>query len=144
MAVAAPAEVAWELIADLQSWRQWNPLYAQTVGSFIVGETIRMTVTVPGSRPMRFGAKVTDVIPTEWVEYQGEAVGGLLRGTRYIGIERSGAHDCVVSNGEIIGGLLGPVIARGTRDRVLSGLQMMSEALQKVAEARWQGRSAGR
>ena len=31
---------------------------------------------------MRFSAKVTDVIPTECVEYQGKAVGGLLRGTR--------------------------------------------------------------
>ena len=93
---------------------------------------------------MRFSAKVTDVIPTECVEYQGKAVGGLLRGTRYIGIERSGAHACMVSNGEIIGGLLGPVVARGARDRVLSGLQMMSEALQKIAEARWQGRSASR
>jgi hypothetical protein len=140
--IAAPAEVAWELVSDLQGWSQWNPLYRQAGGSLEVGETISMIVTIPGTRPVDIRPKVVAAVANELVHYQEISLGGLLRGTRYIEIERSGTPGCHVLNGEIMGGLLGRLMAHAAGDRVRMGLEMMSEALKKVAEARWQGRSA--
>ena len=77
----------------------------------------------------------------ERVQYQAQALGGLLRGSRYIAIERSGPEACAVVNGEIMGGLLAPIFAWCSVDRVRLGLQLMNEALQRVSEARWQGPS---
>ena len=139
--MAAPAEVVWEFVADIPGWRQWNPLYSSSDGSLEPDAMIHMKVTIPGSRPIAFSAKVTELVDDEWVRYQAQALGGLLRGTRYIAIERSGPEACVVVNGEIMGGLLAPIFAWCSVDRVRLGLQLMNEALQRVSEARWQGRS---
>jgi hypothetical protein len=141
LAVAAPSEIVWELLEDFAGWTRWNPLYSRTAGSLAQGETIALTLTVPGSRPVSFFARVTDVVANERVRYQAQVFGGLLRGTRLIAIEATGAESCILVNSEIMGGLLGPAIGRRVVDRIHLGLQLMSEGLQKVAEARWQGRS---
>jgi hypothetical protein len=139
IAIAAPAEVVWELISDFPSWRQWNPLYSWSEGSLDLGQLIHMKLTVPGSRPISFSAKVTELVDKQRVQYQAQVLGGLLRGTRYITIERSGPEKCIVVNGEIMEGLLAPIVAWCAVERVRLGLQLMSEGLQKVSEARWQG-----
>jgi hypothetical protein len=141
VAIAAPAEVVWEFIAELEGWKRWNPLYIGARGPLEIGATITMTVAIPGSKPARFQSTIVGLAANEWLEYRAQALGGLLRGTRYVTIARSGPESCVVANGEIMGGLLGPLVARRAGDRVQLGLQLMSEALQKVAEARWQARS---
>jgi hypothetical protein len=140
--IAAPAGIVWELVSDLEGWSQWNPLYRRVAGSLEIGETITMTVTIPGTKTIDLRPKVIAVIANELVHYQGTTFGGLVRGTRYIEIRETGAESCVLSNGEIMGGLLGLLLGRLGEDRIRMGLELMSEALKKVAEGRWQGRSA--
>lgn len=140
--IAAPAEVVWELVSDLQGWRQWNPLYRQVTGTLEVGETLTMTLTIPGMNSYTMRPQVVAVMANELVHYQGTAMGGLVRGTRRIEIRETGAESCIVSNREIMGGLLGPLVARAAGTRVRMGLELMGEALKRVAEARWHGRSA--
>ena len=48
-----------------------------------------------------------------------------------------------LQNGEIMEGLLAPIVAWCAVERVRLGLQLMSEGLQKVSEARWQGLGQG-
>lgn len=140
--IQTPAEVIWELLYAIDGWSRWNPLYVRASGLIYVGETINMAVALPGMKPQNARATVLESVPNEQLRYQTAGFGGLLRGTRYVEIEQSGSESCIVSNGEIMGGLLGQIVARGLGRRVHKGLQLMNEALKEVAEAKWQGRLA--
>ena len=61
-------------------------------------------------------------------------MGGLVKTTRYIEIEPLAEASCIVSNGEIFGGLLGPSAGRPVARSVYRGFQAMNEALKDRAE----------
>jgi hypothetical protein len=136
--VHAPPEVIWALISDLEGWANWNPLYPQASGDIHIGAPLDMTLALPGEKPQKLRATVLDWVPNEQLHYQITALGGLVRAIRYIEIEALTPESCIVSNGEIMGGLLGPSIARGIQARVYKGLRLMNEALKAQAESRWQ------
>jgi hypothetical protein len=140
--VQAPAEVIWELIYDIDRWGDWNPLYPEAGGTIRIGETIGMTVALPGARPQKTRATVLEWVPNEQLHYQSTALAGLVRATRYVEIEQLAPESCIVSNGEIIGGFLGTSVARGVGAKVYKGLRGMDEALKEQAETRWRMRSA--
>jgi hypothetical protein len=138
--VQTPAEVIWEIVYDIANWGRWNPLYPEAGGTIHIGEKIHMTVALEGIKPQKVTATVLEWVPNEQLHYEVKGFGGLVRGTRYIEIEQLAPESCIVSNGEIIGGLLGPTLARSLGGRVFRGLRAMNEALKAQAETRWQAR----
>jgi hypothetical protein len=134
--VHAPAQAIWEIIRDLEHWREWNPLYPEASGEIHIGATLDMTVQLPGMKPQAMRATVLDWVPNEQLHYEVKALGGLVRAIRFIEIEQLAPESCIVSNGEIMGGFLGRSVARQVGSRVLKGLRLMNEALKDRAEAR--------
>ena len=61
---------------------------------------------------------------------------GLVKTIRYIEIEQLAEASCIVSNGEIIGGLLGRTLVRQAGANIRRGFMAMNEALKAEAEAR--------
>ena len=135
--IQTPAEVIWGVIIDLEGWADWNPLYTRASGEIRIGSPLDMTVQLPGMKPQDLKATLLEWVPNEQLHYQIKAAGGLVRATRYIEIEELAPGSCIVSNGEIMGGLLGPTVARSLGGRVYKGLRLMNEALKEQAEARW-------
>lgn len=133
--VQAPAEVVWELVHDVAGWGAWNPLYPEASGEVRIGETLSLTVALPGMKPDLMRAVVLDWVPNEQLHFRSSSLGGLVRETRFIEIEQLAPESCIVSNGEIIGGLLGSSIARQAGGRIHKGLRLMNEALKARAEA---------
>ena len=138
--VQAPAEVIWELVYDIAQWSEWNPLYSQASGVVRIGEKLELTIVLPGMAPQKSRATVLEWVPNEQLHYQSTGPGGLLRGTRYVEIEQLAPESCIVANGEIMGGLLGPTVARSIGGKVYRAIRGMNEALKERAEARWRGR----
>jgi hypothetical protein len=138
--IQAPAEVIWDIVYDIAKWGSWNPLYTEAAGIIRIGETLTMTVALPGMKPQKARATVLEWVPNEQLHYQTVALGGLVRGTRYVEIEQLAEESCIVANGEIMGGLLGPSLARSVGPKVFRGLRGMNEALKEQAEARWRER----
>lgn len=138
--VQAPAEVVWELVYDIANWSSWNPLYAEASGTIRIGEKLDLAVVLPGMKPQKAQATVLEWVPNEQLHYQTVSLGGMIRGTRYVEIEELAPESCIVANGEIMGGLLGPTLARSIGGKVYKAIRGMNEALKEQAESRWRAR----
>jgi hypothetical protein len=138
--IQAPAEAIWAVVADLERWVEWNPLYTRAAGQIRIGAPLDLTVQLEGMKPQDLKATVLEWVPNEQLHYQITALGGLVKATRFIEIEQLAEASCIVSNGEIMGGLLGPSLARSVRGKVFRGLRAMNEALKVRAEQAWRAR----
>lgn len=138
--IEAPPELVWDFVADFAGWSSWSRLYAQTHGRAEEGETLRFTAHFAGLKPRQGRAQVCKVVEYELLEYAENCLAGLLRSYRYIEIEELSPTRCRVVNGEIVGGLLAPLVPRAIGAKIAAGLQRMNEALKDVSERKWQGR----
>jgi hypothetical protein len=133
--IAAPAERIWALLADVQAWSNWNPLYASATGKLAVGETIHMRVAIPGMKPQSARPVVTEVTPNRRIRYFTRAMAGLTTGDRYIEVVELQPGRCLVINGELMGGPIGTLAGRLLGGRVGQGFAAMNAALKERAEA---------
>lgn len=132
--IAAPAAAVWAVIADLDHWGTWNPLYIKASGKPVVGTLLDMTIQLEGMKPQQARAKVVTVQPGVCLEYGIANLGGLVKAFRYIDITPLGPDRCEVSNGEIMSGLLGNVLVGVVGGKVRKGLTAMNQALKAKVE----------
>jgi len=135
--VRAPPEVIWEIVADLGRWSEWNPTYPAASGEIRIGETLALTLVLPGQKPQELRPKVLDWTPNEQLHWRLSLLGGAIKTLRYIEIDRLAEASCVVDNGELFSGLMGPSLGRRMSGAVRRGFRAMNEALKARAEARW-------
>jgi hypothetical protein len=133
--VSAPAEVIWEILADIPGWEAWNPLYTQASGVIRIGEILVLTQALPGQKPEVIRPRVLDWVPYEQLHWNNVAGSGLVKTLRYMEIEKLGDEACIFSNGEIFAGLLGPTVAKAMRRSFKDGFCALSEAIKVRAEA---------
>jgi hypothetical protein len=138
--IQAPAEVIWEVIADLASWEQWNPLYPKAAGQIRIAGTLEMTLALPGQPPQEIRPTVLEWVPNEQLHWRLSLMGGLVKTTRFLEIESLAEASCIVSNGELFAGLMGPSIGKRMGRAVYRGFAEMDEALKARAESVWQAR----
>ena len=141
--IQAPAEVIWAIIADLDRWSEWNPTYPRASGTLKIGETLSATLVLPGQPPQEIRPKVIDWVPNEQLHWRLTLLGGAIRTIRYIEIEQVTEGGCIVDNGELFGGLLGPSLGKRIGRTVRRGFLAMNEALKERAEAVWSASKAG-
>ena len=132
--VQAPAEAVWPMIADIAGWGAWNPLYPRAQGVLRSGERLSLDVALPDQPVRAIRPTVVDWVPNEQVIWRLSMLGGLVKSVRYIEIEALSETACIVSNGEIFDGLLGPTIARRLRAALKAGFAAMGEAVKARAE----------
>jgi hypothetical protein len=135
--VQAPPEVIWEIVHDLSRWAEWNPTYTAAAGHIRIGETLSLTLALPGQPPQEIRPKVLEWVPNEQLHWQLSMMGGLIKTLRYIEIESLGPANCVVDNGELFGGFMGPSLGKRVGRTVQRGFRAMNEALKARAEAAW-------
>jgi hypothetical protein len=141
--VKAPASVIWEIIADLPAWSEWNPLYPQASGVIRFGERLKLTETAPGQPPRTLEPAILDWAPDEALHWRRPLAGGLGWAVRYLEIDVLSDTGCAFSNGELFGGLVGPMVARRTRRQLRRAFTALGEAVRDRAEARWRERQGG-
>ena len=138
--IQAPAEVIWEAISDLKAWDEWNPLYTKASGDIHIGSVLEMTLSLPGRDPEVIRPTVLEWVPNEQLHWRLTMIGGLVRTIRFFEIEALATEGCIVSNGEIIGGLLGQRLAKPMGRTIYRAFVEMNEALKARAEALWAAR----
>ena len=141
--VQAPASVIWQVLADLEAWSEWNPLYTQAEGKIAMGGVLSLTLELPGEKPEVIHPVVIDWTPDVLLHWKLSLAAGLVRTVRYLEIDALAEENCIFSNGELLGGLLGGYVARRMGRKMYRGFEAMGLALKARAEARWQaqGRS---
>jgi len=137
LGIQAPVHTVWEILADLPSWHEWNPLYTEAKGVIGFGELLTLTLVLPKSAPRVIQPRIVDWTPNEAIHWNLKAMGGLVSTIRYLELEKLHDEGCIFSNGELFQGLLGPSVARRIKWPVREGFAAMGEALRDRAEARW-------
>jgi hypothetical protein len=140
--IQAPAEVIWEVIADLKNWGQWSTLYPAASGDIRIGGVLELTLALPGQQPQQLRPTVLDWVPNEQLHWKLTLLGGLVKTLRYFEIESLAEASCIVSSGEIFSGLLGPSLAKRMGRTVYRAFADMDDALKARAELLW-GRRKG-
>jgi hypothetical protein len=140
--IKAPAEVVWEVISDLESWEKWNPIYPKASGDIHIGSVLDVTLALPGRTPEQIKPTVIEWVPNDQLHWRLTMLGGLVRTIRYFEIEALAEASCIVSNGEIIGGLMGPRLGKRMSRTIYRGFVEMNDALKARAEALWETRQA--
>ena len=132
--IAAPAEAIWQVVADLPGWATWNPLYPKAAGQIHIGETLDLTLALPGAEPRQIRPVVLDWVPNDQLHWKLSMMGGLVKTIRYLEIEQLGETSCIVSNGEIFSGIMGSTVVRQMGGTIRRGFLGMNEALKVQAE----------
>jgi hypothetical protein len=141
--IQAPAEVIWEALSDLKAWDDWNPLYKHASGEIRIGAELQMTLSLPGQDPQVIKPTVLEWVPNEQLHWKLSMVGGLVRTIRFFEIEALATEGCIVSNGEIIGGLIGARLGKRMGRTIYRAIVEMDEALKARAESLWAARKEG-
>ena len=139
--INAPAEVIWEVLADVPGWESWNPIYPKAAGQVRFGERLTLTLALPGQAHRVIEPAILDWTPNEAIHWRMSTTGGLVKSTRYLEIEPLSETGCIFCNGEIYGGLLGPTVAQRLHRSLRRGFTALGEALKERAEALWRERS---
>lgn len=140
--VNAPAEVIWEVIRDLERWSEWNPTYPQAAGQVRIGEQLTLTLALPGQPQQPIRPRVLEWVPGEQLHWELVLLSGAIKTIRYIEIDALAEESCIVDNGEIFGGLMGPSFGRRMGRSVRRGFRAMNEALKARAEEMWRAQKA--
>lgn len=135
--IGAPAEIIWEILADIPAWPTWNPIHPKAAGQVRFGERLTLTLALPGQPHEVIEPVISDWTPNEAIHWRHSHTHGLARSIRYLEIEALSATGCGFSNGEIFHGLLGPRLARRRRSSLHRGFVALGEALKARAEALW-------
>ena len=138
--VAAPADTIWELLADVERWPQWNPLYTQASGKLGIGAALKLRETLPGRPPREFEPVVVDWEPRAQILWRENGV--LARTMRYIEIEALTETGCIFANGAFFHGLAGELQAKSQRRAIFEGFEAMGQAVKRLSEQVWRDQSA--
>jgi len=142
LGVQAPASVIWDVISDVESWKDWNPLYPAAEGQLRFEARLTLTLALPGREPQVIHPIIEAWTPNELIHWRLKLLGGLVRTTRYLEIDALTETGCIFSNGELFEGRLGPFIARRMAPALRAGFAAMGEAVKARAESAWQAAQA--
>lgn len=142
LGVRAPAEVVWEILADVGGWPAWTGMYPQASGRIGYGERLALTVALPGQPLAQIEARIHDWGPNEAIHWRWSTWGGLVSTIRYLEIEAMSEEGCIFSNGELFRGPLGVRYAARVAKPLRRAFQDLGEAIRDRAEALWRERQS--
>lgn len=135
--IQAPPEAIWAVIADIEGWSVWNPIYPKAQGALRIGSSLTLELALEGRKPEVIRPVILDWVPNEQIHWRLTIMGGLVRTTRYFEIEKLSDTACIFANGELFDGLLGPTAVRALRAPIRRGFAAMGEAVKARVEATW-------
>ena len=137
MGVSAPAPVAWEVLADLSRWGEWNPLYPKVEGELRIGERLVLTERLGGQDQPPAAVTVVDWVPNEQILWRSTALAGFVKRLRFLELEALSESGCIFSNGELWQGRYAGFAGRDKRRAYYEAFAALGEALKDRAEAVW-------
>lgn len=123
--IDAPPEAVWEILTNLESYADWNPLITSSSGVVGVGEKLTNRFEPPEGRAMTFTVEVTAVDPTQEFHWNGRLLGipGLFEGRHRFELEAS-PDGTRLKHSEAFSGLVAPLItARVSAGHDRTGIQ---------------------
>jgi hypothetical protein len=83
--IDATAAEVWAVLADFDSYPDWNPFITSISGDRVVGGKLRVRIEPPGARAMRFTPTVLAVKPSQELRWLGRfLMPGLVDGRAFV------------------------------------------------------------
>ena len=132
--IDAPPEVVWSILTDLDSYPKWNPFITKASGSVKVGETLEISISSPGSKPVSFKPRVKSAAKDTTFSWLGHFLfPGIFDGEHVFKIVAN-ERGCLFIQKENFGGILVPLAWRGIESSTRAGFVSMNNALKQRAE----------
>ncbi len=138
--IEAPPRRVWEVLTDLPSYPEWNPMIRRAEGELREGARLRVIFQPEGRRSRSFRPKLLVVKPERELRWLGwPRFPGIFDSEHYWTMEEMRNGRTRLRHGAAIYGLLAPLMGR-TAERTVSGpFASMNRAHKQRAE----GRDAG-
>jgi hypothetical protein len=137
LGIPTPAHAVWQVLADLEGWGAWNPIYPRIQGKLRIGGTLKVTEALPGFEPEVTTPVVVDWVPDAQILWRSAQRFGFLKRLRYFEIDAIGEEGCIFSNGEDWYGRPARRVTLANRRAMRDGFEAMGEALKARALAVW-------
>lgn len=140
--VPASSKAIWDVLSDLPRWKEWNTLYPEIHGLLRIQQRLAIGEAFPGQPDRVIRPMVVDWVPNEQILWALSEMMGLVKRIRYIEIEHLSDEDqnCILSNGEVYDGLLGPMVGKARRKWLRRGFEQLNTDIvarvQAVAEGK--------
>lgn len=133
--IEAPTDAVWRHLMDLGAHESWNPFMTSVSGTGTVGETIDVTMVLPGARPRTFHPTVTIVDPQRTFEWLGSlGVRGIFDGRHRFDLDPTPTGTRLVQS-ERFTGALAPILVPMIRTKTRAAFTSMNEALRTICES---------
>ena len=141
--VPASSRAIWDVLSDLPRWQEWNTLYPEIHGLLRIQQRLTIRETFPGQADRVIQPMVVDWVPNEQILWTLSESGGLVKRIRYIEIEHLNDDDsnCILSNGEVYDGLLGPTVGKARRKWLKKGFEQLNADIVARVKAVAEGRA---
>ena len=132
--IDTPGDRVWQMLTDLNDYRNWNPFLTSASGTVAPGSTITITAKV-GKRTITFHPRISVVEPRKKLVW----VGRLLSSELFEGkhefdvIEIDQSHTRVIQS-EHFRGILVAALWRRSSPALLEGFRAMNDALKHRCE----------
>jgi hypothetical protein len=126
--VPASSAAIWDVLSDLGRWKEWNTLYPEIHGLLRIQQKLAIGEAFPGQPDRVIRPMVVDWVPNEQILWALSEMMGLVKRIRYIEIEHlNDEHtNCILSNGEVYDGLLGPTVGKARRKWLRKGFEQLN------------------
>jgi hypothetical protein len=133
----APEE-AWEVLADLGAYAEWNPFITKIEGDLRPGARLEVRLEPEGERGITLRPTVLAAEPGRELRWIGHLlVPGIFDGEHHFTIEAAGPGRVRFRQDERFGGILVPLLWKKLRDGgTAKGFRAMNEALARRVTAR--------
>ena len=133
--IAASAQRVWQILADLPSYGQWNPLIREASGQLQKGGKLELCISAPGLAQRRVPVELLAVEPARELRWLGRFVmPGLLDGDHSFLLSSLGPERVRVVQQESFSGLCVPFVAPWLMPNMTRGFEAMNAALRQRAE----------
>lgn len=132
--VPATSDAIWDVLTDLERWSEWNPVHVEASGAIGFGTPLTLLERIEGLGERRVQARVGEWVPRGkliWAERRGWQ----FTSTRYVLIEELAARSCIVTVGELFGGMRGEGFFMKNRRALRLSCEAVNEALRDRAVA---------
>ena len=135
VAVDAPADKAWAVLTDIESYSQWNPYIVEAKGTLKSGEKLKIVEEV-GGKQRSHGVLITRFQPADHqLIWEGSTVPTLLlKWNEWFSVEPIDTNHCRLVLMQSNQGLLAQLYWKYNKNSVLQAYRDFGSALKKKAE----------
>ena len=132
--IRASAERIWELVGDLEAWKQWNSFEQHIQGRVWQDATVTYTEAYPDIPERAASVVVSDWVPVGKLVLSGKR-GFLSNSSRFIILEEVEKGATIVTMGIMFSGLRGELFHDKYRSRLRQAMETLNENLKAAAES---------